>query len=473
MTESSFSFESTKEERNPLGWILLALLFAISIFGSTSQYLSGEKPKAEKYTAEWTQFEQVVSTQAMSKSLLKLTSTAEPAQKGTTKPNTETNLLDSLDPMISRISQVRQKDPEAAKLFAAMRTEQGKPLMAEDLVLLEKGSAQDQAFREIYLATTLTPENEKKLSAKMTGDSFMMRIARVHAAEKAGDKTVRAKEIKASKALVMGAITVAACALLVASLAVWFFYFQARASGKIVLQGLPLGEITPGMADQLALRAGLLFAFFAIGGMAVSTVASRLSAPERVSTLVLGALMIIASLTLATIPIAGRRIPWKLFGLSTENLGRHILWGVCAWVANIPLVAAAAVLGMTLANGLPTPTHPVSEQLMKHQDPKTVLVLLFFGAVAAPIWEEIMFRGMLFPALSQRLKSLPNAAIMSSFLFAMIHPQGLPLWFALATIAGMNCALMNHTRSLVPSIVLHSLHNFVLLILTVVLGLAG
>ena len=62
------------------------------------------------------------------------------------------------------------------------------------------------------------------------------------------------------------------------------------------------------------------------------------------------------------------------------------------------------------------------------------------------------------------------AALVSSFLFASIHPQGPVLWAALASVALFSCFLAQKTRSLVPSITMHLAHNTTLLALTLLVS---
>jgi membrane protease YdiL (CAAX protease family) len=57
----------------------------------------------------------------------------------------------------------------------------------------------------------------------------------------------------------------------------------------------------------------------------------------------------------------------------------------------------------------------------------------------------------------------------SSLLFAMVHPTGVPAWPALAAIGAMAALLTFQTRSLVPSIVMHAVHNGTLLLLNLLL----
>jgi hypothetical protein len=92
-------------------------------------------------------------------------------------------------------------------------------------------------------------------------------------------------------------------------------------------------------------------------------------------------------------------------------------------------------------------------------------LLFILGAFAAPIVEEIMFRGVLYRQLrsvSVRFGlalSIIVSILVTSFLFAAIHPQGWVAIPALMSIAiGMN--VMREWRgSLLPSMIVHGVSN--------------
>ena len=76
-----------------------------------------------------------------------------------------------------------------------------------------------------------------------------------------------------------------------------------------------------------------------------------------------------------------------------------------------------------------------------------------------------MFRGTMLPAISRVTKSPAWGIVISSFLFAAIHPQGLVLWLSLATVGAMAAMVTYQTKSLVPAIVLHAVHNFAIMMM--------
>ena len=147
--------------------------------------------------------------------------------------------------------------------------------------------------------------------------------------------------------------------------------------------------------------------------------------------------------------------------------------GIGAYLAALPALLVAmlfTLLMMFVASQLSgagddvsPPVHPIVEPLFRGS--WTVKWQLVFIAVFAAVPEEIMFRGVLYRHLRESGKSLGYVgsvafgAIISSLVFAAIHPQGLfgiPILMTLATVF----ALTREWRgSLVPSIIAHALVN--------------
>ena len=90
--------------------------------------------------------------------------------------------------------------------------------------------------------------------------------------------------------------------------------------------------------------------------------------------------------------------------------------------------------------------------------PATVAAGTVDGVVWAPTFEELAFRGLLYPTLRLRLPPWP-AALLSSALFGVAHGYGLQ-GFVAVTWSGMIWALgYERTRSLVPGILAHAASN--------------
>lgn len=84
------------------------------------------------------------------------------------------------------------------------------------------------------------------------------------------------------------------------------------------------------------------------------------------------------------------------------------------------------------------------------------------AAVIAPIAEEIMFRGFLYRLLRKRLPTWAAVPISAAF-FAVLHgiPPLIPMLFFLGVVFAL---VVEHTRSLYCSIILHAVQNSVALL---------
>ncbi|MBN8418768.1 MAG: CPBP family intramembrane metalloprotease [Verrucomicrobia bacterium] len=148
-----------------------------------------------------------------------------------------------------------------------------------------------------------------------------------------------------------------------------------------------------------------------------------------------------------------------------EALGLHRgrgLWremgaGVLGWLASLPLL----VLGMIAASWIMKltgefPSHPIVEVFAGNGWAKLGAILL--AVVWAPISEEMMFRGLLFPGLSAWARWV-GGMVLSAFVFAVIHPQGWAGVPAIMVLAGTFCLLRLWRQSLIAPMTAHALNN--------------
>jgi membrane protease YdiL (CAAX protease family) len=195
----------------------------------------------------------------------------------------------------------------------------------------------------------------------------------------------------------------------------------------------------------------------------------------------LNLLAMLLSLTVLAWPVVCG-VPWPqlrddIGWRGERRRGLGLVLGLGTYLAALPL--AAAGLAATLAliflqrhyGGGPDPlrpgegpSHPIVGVALR-ADGRVWLQLVLVASVAAPVVEETMFRGVLYRHLREATGRLAPAlsalvsALASSFVFAVIHPQGwlgVPLLMALA----LAFALAREWRgSLVPGMVAHGLNN--------------
>lgn len=131
--------------------------------------------------------------------------------------------------------------------------------------------------------------------------------------------------------------------------------------------------------------------------------------------------------------------------------------GVLGWLAALPLL----VLGMIAASWITKltgqfPSHPIVEVFAGNGWAKLGAIVL--AVVWAPVSEELMFRGLLFPGLSAWLRWLLGM-LLAAFVFAVIHPQGWAGVPAIMALAATFSFLRMWRHSLIAPMTAHALNN--------------
>ena len=105
----------------------------------------------------------------------------------------------------------------------------------------------------------------------------------------------------------------------------------------------------------------------------------------------------------------------------------------------------------------------------------TILLVYLVACVGAPITEEIMFRGVLYRYLRELSRtwtlilSLVFSMVISSVLFAAIHPQGLTFIPVLGALAVAFCIGREWRGSLVAPMIAHGVNNGAVMTMSVFL----
>lgn len=157
---------------------------------------------------------------------------------------------------------------------------------------------------------------------------------------------------------------------------------------------------------------------------------------------------------------SGTKIEFESQGLTREGILGEIARGARLYFAFLPVIVALVGGTNVLAEwlGLNQVPHPIQSFLEDFDS--TALILAFLTAViGAPIQEELMFRGLLMPALG-KLVSLPLAILISAWFFASMHVgfhSILPI-FGLGVFFGYLTASAPR-RSIWASMTAHMIHN--------------
>ncbi len=148
-----------------------------------------------------------------------------------------------------------------------------------------------------------------------------------------------------------------------------------------------------------------------------------------------------------------------------EGFGLGIGWARCGSLVIIVLgVLAAGLWGEWMLNRVATFFHFTShwtewfDEDLVRAAPSFVVISVLAYVIFAPLFEELVFRGILFAVLRRKFCFLP-AALFSASIFAIAHGYGL-LGFISVFWSGVLWAwLYEKTGSLWPSILAHAINN--------------
>lgn len=160
------------------------------------------------------------------------------------------------------------------------------------------------------------------------------------------------------------------------------------------------------------------------------------------------------------LPLPADWFKFKLFG-------RWPLWGVGGYLVALPLMIGVSLVNQQIWNGQGG-SNPLLQTVLEEGDSVALLVFFLTAAIAAPLFEETLFRGFLLPSLT-RYMPVSGAILASSLLFAVAHlsvSEVLPL-----TTLGMVLGFIySRSRNLLAPMLLHSLWNSATMISLFILG---
>jgi ABC-2 type transport system permease protein len=164
-----------------------------------------------------------------------------------------------------------------------------------------------------------------------------------------------------------------------------------------------------------------------------------------------GAAVLLALLMLHRVPNLFATIGLKAPEGQTRPVARATALGLAAGlVAALFTIAYVTLMGWL---GVELQGLPLSGSASDH------LLVIIVAVVAAPLLEEILFRGVVFRGMERSFR--PAVAIAASALvFAMVHPPGS---FVSVFVGGVVMAiLLRRSGWLLPSIVMHAVHNAIM-----------
>jgi uncharacterized protein len=155
-----------------------------------------------------------------------------------------------------------------------------------------------------------------------------------------------------------------------------------------------------------------------------------------------------------------QNISWReAFGISNSGLVRTICWGLLVSMLFIPvgmLLQGLSIKLLELAH-YKSATQQAIVTLENAESTASKIYLAFFAIVLAPVAEETLFRGVLYPTI-KKYGGAKMALWATSLAFAAIHAN-LPIFLPLTVFAVALAWLYEKTDNLLSSIVAHSFFN--------------
>lgn len=211
---------------------------------------------------------------------------------------------------------------------------------------------------------------------------------------------------------------------------------------------------------------GIIVLYFSMGALMAAATPPGASAPPTTTNMELDSYkvfngtclnLILAFVLLVRMFHSGRL---KALGLKRHSLTTLLYAPVAGYVL---VLAIHFLLNMTgLFQWIEDVTHAPAEQsivsvLRQSSDLPLIMVICFSAAIAAPLVEELVFRGYLYPIM-KKYTGAWFALVSTSLLFGIIHVSLVPL-IPLAIFGAVLVLLYEYTGSIWTSIIAHCMFN--------------
>lgn len=387
--------------------------------------------------------------------------------------------IDRIDLRIG-ILQAANKQPERAiatwqKVVTSSQPETAKSVAA-DLIDIWKSNSIDR--------DTL-PQLKAKITANFDG-WFRDRVLQKLAAD-VGDNNELAQlaateQVAAKNALIkLATITIPRVLIGVSGVGLIIFYIvrsfislmqhRGEPADKKAIETIDAPWVTPW--DWEIVWQVFTVGFFFVGQFLLPTIFSAFVNPAKLTTLgqgiyVLTSYVLMASLGIGVLYLSIKSyLPlasdWFQFKWKSNWFG----WGLGGYLVATPIVIVVSVLNEKIWHGQGG-SNPLLQIMLESQDSIALLLFFLTAAVAAPLFEEFLFRGFLLPSLTRYVPTWAAIGI-SALLFGVAH-LSLSEIVPLTTLGIILGTVYVKTRNLLAPMLLHSLWNSSTLVSLYILG---
>ncbi len=144
-----------------------------------------------------------------------------------------------------------------------------------------------------------------------------------------------------------------------------------------------------------------------------------------------------------------------------------LLWGIGGYLVATPIVIVVSILNEKIWQGQGG-SNPLLQIVLEGKDSTALLLFFLTAAVAAPLFEEFLFRGFLLPSLTRYVPVWASICL-SGLLFGVAH-LSLSEIIPLTTLGIILGIVYARTKNLLAPMLLHSLWNSTTLVSLYILG---
>ncbi len=158
-----------------------------------------------------------------------------------------------------------------------------------------------------------------------------------------------------------------------------------------------------------------------------------------------------------------KKIDLSLLGIRFNNFFKNSVLSVAKYIQAAPLFVIALLVVVFVADKFNFEPEPqeILGIFLKENDTFFLIFLGIFACIIGPIVEEIFFRGFMYPALKNRLGIFWGVMITSVF-FALLHGN-VAAFLPILILGILLIYIYERTKSLTYSILVHMIHNSVML----------
>lgn len=149
----------------------------------------------------------------------------------------------------------------------------------------------------------------------------------------------------------------------------------------------------------------------------------------------------------------------SLWGFRSREWGWYFWRGADYYLLAIAPLSIFAALSVAIYNvlGIEVAPQPLIQDFLAMEDTAQIIQLIVLAVVIAPLWEELVFRGILYPIL-RGLRDPVFGMLSTAVLFGLVHGHG-PSFFPLAFLGFILAYVFEKTGKLGLCIGLHAVFN--------------